>query len=141
MQAVQIFWPMLTVLAIPVFVLLLNGKRKAADRKAGLARPEAAIDNTAWSLPVVLTSNALANQFQLPVIFYVLSFILFNINAVSVLVLVLCWLFAFTRWAHVIVHVNSNAIAFRMVFFLTGAVTLLFLFGVTLIGLANVPSL
>lgn len=137
MPSIQIFWPMLAVLAIPIFVLLLNGKRKSADRKAGMQKPESAIDNTAWSLPVVLTSNALANQFQLPVIFYVLGFILFNLNAVTALVLTLCWLFAISRWLHAVVHVTSNAIPFRMGFFLLGALTLLILFGVTVFSLAS----
>ncbi len=137
MQSVQIFWPMLVVLAIPVFVLLLNGKRKSADKKEGSVKPEAAINNTAWSLPVVLTSNALANQFQLPVVFYVLSFILFNIGAVSSLVIVLSWIFAVTRWAHVVVHVSSNNVPLRLRFFVLGAITLLILFGVTVVSLAS----
>ena len=138
MNQTQIFWPILVVLFIPIFVLLLNGKRKTSDRKAGLLRPEAAIDNTAWSLPVVLTSNALANQFQLPVVFYVLSFILFSINAVTTTVVVLCWFFALTRWAHVLIHVTSNKIPLRQGFFILGAITLLIFFGVTLYSLANV---
>lgn len=137
MHSTQIFWPMLTVLLIPIFVLLLNAKRKAADRKAGTVRAEAATDNAAWSLPVVLTSNALANQSQLPIVFYVLGFILFNINAVSTLVIVLCWGFAVTRWAHVMVHVTSNKVPLRLRFFILGAVTLLILFGVTIMSLAN----
>ncbi|MGK0376000.1 MAG: hypothetical protein ACJA2E_002488 [Arenicella sp.] len=137
MQSVQIFWPMLVVLVIPFFVLVLNGKRKSVDRKEGISRPEAAIDNTAWSLSVVLTSNALANQFQLPVLFYALCLILFNINAASNLILVLCWVFAITRWAHVAVHVSSNNIPLRMGFFIIGAITLLFLFGVTVVSIAN----
>ena len=138
MQAVLIFWPVLSVLAIPIFVLTLNAKRKAADRKAGLLQPQAAIDNKAWSLPVVLTSNALANQFQLPVIFYVLSFILFNINQVGLLSLVLCWVFAVSRWAHAIVHVTTNVIPLRKISFLGGVITLFLLFGVTLVSLAKV---
>ena len=137
MHAVYIFWPILAVLAIPIFVLILNAKRKNVDRSQGLTRPESAIDNTAWSLPVVLTSNALANQFQLPVVFYVLGFILFNLNAVSALVLVLCWVFAASRWLHAIVHVTSNVIKFRLNFFLIGVITLLILFGVTLLTLIS----
>ena len=53
MQNTYIFWPILVVLLIPIFVLFLNAKRKANDRAAGISRPEAAIDNAAWSLPVV----------------------------------------------------------------------------------------
>lgn len=132
-----IFWPLLAVLAIPIFVLLLNGKRKSADRKAGTAQAEAAINNTAWSLPVVLTSNALANQFQLPVIFYVLCFVLIQLNGVTLIVLSLCWVFAVTRWLHAIVHVTSNFVPLRMASFLAGALALLILFVLTIITLAQ----
>jgi hypothetical protein len=138
MNQSQIFLPILAVLFIPIFVLFLNGKRKISDKKAGLLRPEAAIDNTAWSLPVVLTSNALANQFQFPVVFYVLGFILFNINAVTGFTLVLCWFFAITRWVHAIVHVSNNTIPLRQGSFILGVLTLLILFGVTLYSLINV---
>ena len=64
MNNALIYWPMLAVLAIPIWVLLLNGKRKKVDRAAGDLNENAAIDNKAWSLPVILTSNALANQFS-----------------------------------------------------------------------------
>jgi len=66
---------------------------------------------------VLLTSNSLANQFQLPVLFYVLAFILFNINAVSALSLSLAWVFAASRWIHAFVHVTSNNIPLRLSFF------------------------
>ena len=61
MHSFQIFWPMLAVLSIPVVVILVNAIRKSADRKAGNNNPEQAINNKAWSLPVVLTSNSLEN--------------------------------------------------------------------------------
>ena len=68
-----IYWPVLAQLLVPILILLLNGKRKSADVKSGqFDRERAAMDNEARSRPVVLTSKNLANQFQLPVIFYVL---------------------------------------------------------------------
>lgn len=138
MHAQLIFWPVLAVALIPIAVLLLNGKRKSADRKTGDLDPNAAIDNKAWSLPVVLTSNSLANQFQLPVIFYVLSFVLFSIGAVTTFVMALACVFALSRWIHAYVHVTSNYIPHRMGLFILGAITLLILFGVTFISLLSV---
>ena len=139
MQA-QIFWPVLAVAIVPMVVLLLNAKRKDADRKTGNLDPNAAIDNRAWSLPVVLTSNSLENQFQLPVIFYVLCFVLFSIGAVSTFAMVLACVFALSRWAHAYVHVTSNYIPQRMVLFGVGVITLLILIGVTFISLLSVSS-
>ncbi len=137
MQA-QIFWPVLAVAIVPMVVLLLNAKRKDADRKTGDLDPNAAIDNRAWSLPVVLTSNSLENQFQLPIIFYVLSFVIFSIEAVSSFVMVLACVFALSRWVHAYVHVTSNNIPKRMIFFGVGVITLLILFGVTFVSLLSI---
>jgi hypothetical protein len=137
MKSSLIYWPVLAQLAIPIWVLLLNGKRKSADRSSGNVDPNSSIDNKAWSLPVVLTSNALANQFQLPIVFYVLCLILANIGAVNGLVLTVCWVFVATRWVHVYVHVTSNHVPTRLRAFIAGAVALLVLFGLTVYNLAS----
>jgi len=137
MQTHLIFWPMLLTLAIPILILFLNGKRKKVDRETGELDPNSAIDNTAWSLPVVLTSNALANQFQLPVVFYVLCLILVQLQAVNIFVLVLCWLFAVSRCVHAFVHVTTNHIPHRMMSFIVSCMLLLILFGTTVGTLAQ----
>jgi hypothetical protein len=136
MNSSLIYWPILAQLAIPIWILLLNGKRKKADVSTGKLNPNSPIDNKAWSLPVVLTSNALANQFQLPIIFYVLCFILADIGAVNGLVLGVCWVFVVTRWVHVYVHVMSNHVPSRRSAFITGTLALLVLFALTIYSLA-----
>ena len=128
MKNTLIYWPVLVQLLIPFWVLVLNGKRKAVDRRSGANDPkESAINNTAWSLPVVLTSNSLANQFQLPIVFYVVCVILASIDAVSVFALVCAWLFVAIRWFHAYVHVTSNHIPSRFGSFVISTLTLLVL--------------
>ena len=138
MKSTLIYWPVLAQLAIPIWVLLLNGKRKAADRKAGNLNPDSPLDNKAWSVPVILTSSALANQFQLPIVFYVLCLILASLNAVSALALGLCWLYVMLRWVHVYVHVSSNHVPSRLRAFIASTLVLLVLFGLTVWELAQV---
>ena len=123
-----LYLAILAQVAIPIWVLLLNAKRKNADRKAGNVSENAPIDNKAWSLPVLLTSNSLANQFQLPILFYVLCFMFIQLEHVSMLVIGLSWWFVITRWIHAIVHVNTNHIPHRFGSFLLGALGLLILF-------------
>jgi hypothetical protein len=133
-----IYWPVLAQLLIPVLVLLLNGKRKSADVKSGqFDREKAAMDNEAWSKPVVLTSKNLANQFQLPVIFYVLCLILASIDAVAMVTLAVAWVFVATRYVHAYVHVSTNYVPVRMRAFLLGALTLFVFFGLTIAALAK----
>ena len=133
-----IFWPVLAQLLIPILVLLLNGKRKSADVKSGqFDREKAAMDNEAWSRPVVLTSKNLANQFQLPVIFYVLCLILASLDTVTMVTLVVAWFFVATRYVHAYVHVSSNYVPARLRAFLLGALSLIVLFGLTIAALAK----
>ncbi len=125
MTAHLIYWPVLVQVMIPLIVLLVNAKRKAADVKAGAADlKKAALDNEAWSLPVVLTSKNLANQFQIPVLFYVVCFILASLDAVSIPVLAAAWAFVLSRCVHAYVHVTSNYVPMRMRSFIVGVVVL-----------------
>jgi hypothetical protein len=133
-----IYWPVLAQLLIPILVLMLNGKRKSADVKSGqFDREKAAMDNEAWSKPVVLTSKNLANQFQLPVIFYVLCLILASIDAVAMITLAVAWVFVAARYVHAYVHVSTNYVPARLRAFLLGALTLFVLFGLTIVALAK----
>lgn len=133
-----IYWPVMAQLLIPILVLLLNGKRKSADVKSGnFDREKAAMNNEAWSKPVVLTSKNLANQFQLPVIFYVLCLILASIDAVTMTVLVVAWIFVVTRYVHAYVHVSTNYVPVRMRVFLLGTLFLFVLFALTAWALAR----
>ncbi|HAU69307.1 MAG TPA: hypothetical protein DCW52_13030 [Gammaproteobacteria bacterium] len=139
MKNTLIYWPVLVQLLIPFWVLILNGKRKSVDRRSGAHDPkESAINNTAWSLPVVLTSNSLANQFQLPIVFYVLCLILASISSVSVFALAVAWLFVATRWFHAYVHVTSNHIPSRFGSFVVSTLVLLVLLVTTGVALYQI---
>ncbi len=138
MEKHLIFWPVLAQILIPILVLILNGKRKSLDVKSGaFDREKAAMDNEAWSRPVVLTSKNLANQFQLPVIFYVLCLTLAIIDAVSTVTLVVAWVFVATRYVHAYVHVSTNYVPARLRAFLLGALSLFILLALTAKALAG----
>ncbi len=132
----MIYWPVLVQILIPVVVLLLNGKRKSNDVRAGtFDREKAAMDNEAWSKPTILTSKNLANQFQFPVIFYVLCLILANLGAVDKVTLSVAWLFVAARCVHAYVHVSTNYIPARLRAFVISVLLLLVLVGLTVAAL------
>jgi hypothetical protein len=136
MQDHLIYWPVLAQILIPVAVLMLNGKRKSADVQAGsFDREKAAMDNEAWSKPTVLTSKNLANQFQFPVIFYVLCLILANLGAVNKVTLTVAWLFVAARCLHAYVHVSTNNVPVRLRAFIVSVLMLLVLIGLTVAAL------
>ena len=139
MQSHLIYWPLLIQVALPMLVLLLNAKRKAADRAAGTVNMEAAaMDNTAWSKPVALTSLNLANQSQLPVLFYVMCLVLAALDSVTASTLGLAWAFVISRYIHAYAHVNGNNVPIRFKAFLLGALILVVLLVYTVLALAAV---
>ena len=121
-----IFWPVLIQALLPLIVIIVNGKRKREEVAAGKTnKEEASLNNDAWGIPVVLTSRNIANQFQFPVLFYVVCLVLFAIQSVTWFALGLAWLFVCARIAHAWIHITSNYVPLRLRYFILGIVFLL----------------
>jgi len=128
MNAELILWPVLTQIVLTIVVFLLLGARKLNAFKAKTVDlRKAALDNSAWPDDVRKVSNNIQNQFQLPVIFYVLCFAFLTTNSVSFAVLILSWGFAISRVVHSYVHVGSNHVPARSRVFMVGCICLILL--------------
>jgi len=122
----HIFWPVLAQVFLTLAMFIVLGARKARAVKAGqVNRQQAALDSRVWPEDVVKVSNNIANQFEVPVLFYVLCLVLYNINAAGTVAVVLAWLFVVSRYAHAYVHLGSNYVPVRMRLFMVGCVVLL----------------
>jgi hypothetical protein len=99
---------------------------KAAAVKAGqVNEARRALYDDAWPESVLHLNNNIRNQFELPVLFYVLVFALIQINAVGTIALLAAWVFALSRLAHAYVHTGVNIVKIRRNIFLVGAVSVL----------------
>ena len=130
MNDATIFLPLLVQIGLTLVMFILLAVRKSAAVKTGeIDRSKAALDNSAWNKEVVQVSNNIANQFQAPVLFYILVMFFFVTNTVSSLAIWLAWVFVATRVIHAIVHVTSNYIPYRLGSFTLGVLTLLVMTG------------
>jgi hypothetical protein len=128
MNAELILWPVLIQIALTFFVFILLGVRKINAFKARTVDlRKAALDNSAWPDDVRKVSNNIQNQFQLPVIFYVLCFAFIVTDSVSLIVLIFSWAFTISRIVHSYVHVGSNHVPTRSRCFMIGCLSLIFL--------------
>jgi hypothetical protein len=128
MNAELILWPVIIQIALTVFVYTLLGARKLNAFKARTVDlRKAALDNSAWPDDVRKVSNNIQNQFQLPVIFYVLCLAFLVTDSVSLIVMILSWGFTVSRVAHSYVHVGSNHVPTRSRFFMMGCICLILL--------------
>jgi hypothetical protein len=126
MNSNHIIWPVLAQVLLTLTMLIVLGARKAkAVKTAAVNRQQAALNNRVWPEDVVKVSNNIANQFEVPVLFYVLCLVLYNINAVGMVAIVLAWLFALSRFAHAYVHIGSNYVPMRLRLFMLGCFVLI----------------
>ena len=123
MNSNLIFWPMLVQILITVVGFMLLGIRKRRALKTDdVDVRKTALDNDAWPDYVQNVSNNIRNQFQVPVLFYVLCFMFHSMNAVSFAVLALAWAFVVSRVVHAYIHMTSNYVPARFSVFTIGFV-------------------
>jgi len=121
-----IFLPILAHVVLVFILYIYLGIVKTRAVKAGsVDRAKAALNSQAWPEYVVKVSNNLANQFESPVIFYILG-IVFHISGHvnSILVSIMC-LYVLSRYLHTYIHVTSNYVPHRLKLFLIGVLILL----------------
>jgi len=135
----SILFPVLIQVTLTLIMFLILGARKTkAIKLGGVDRQKTALDNSAWPEEVVKVSNNIANQFQTPNLFYVLSILFYVTNTVTVPVLILAWAYSISRVAHAFVHIGSNFVPARFSIFLIGVVCLI---AMTVMAFVNLPLL
>lgn len=116
-----IFLPILVqvLLTLATYVLLIKTKIRAM--KAGeVDMARRALHDDAWPESVMKINNNIRNQFEVPVLFYVLAFMLWALEAVNALTLAAAWLFAVSRIVHAWIHIGSNYVPNRRRVFTVG---------------------
>lgn len=130
MQAHLIFWPVLVQMLLTMTLFGMLGLRKAQAIKAGGIDLKAVkLNNSAWPDRVVQVGNNINNQFETPVLFYVVCGALYVLGAVTPVVLVLAWLYVGLRVTHTVIHITSNKVPLRMKAFTAGFLVLVVLSG------------
>ena len=133
----SVLLPVLIQLSLTLLMFLMLGVRKTRAIKAGnVDRTKTALDNKAWPEDVVKVSNNIANQFQTPVLFYILCILFYVTNTVSTLVIVLSWIYVISRLIHAYVHVTSNYVPARFKIFIVSVLTLIVM---TIVAFLNIP--
>lgn len=111
------------MILLPVFVLvglafaLLFGM---AGARAGTMK-----SNQGWSARANQFGDCFSNQFELPVLFYVLIALGLPLRKIDLVLVLLSWVFVVMRFAHAGIFVTSNNIRHRASAWLAGVIVLL----------------
>lgn len=109
------------------FVLMfwMAGARTSSIRRGEVRIPEIALGQPGWTEYGTKVGNAYHNQFQLPVLFYVLTILAIIARKADLLFVIMAWIFVLSRIAHVFVHTGTNRLPDRFYVFALGAIVLL----------------
>lgn len=120
MSSHAIFFPMIAQVVLVILLYALLARRRAAAVKAGRAKVSQFRENLNEPQDSLFARNSLANQFELPVLFYVVCLALFVTGGAGAWAVGLAWLFVASRYVHAAIHVTTNRIRHRQPAFIVG---------------------
>lgn len=108
------FLPAILQILLTILLYVALGVAKAkASREGKVNEARRALHADAWPDNVQQINNSIRSQFEIPLLFYVLTLILWQLESTGVLIQVLAWIFVLSRFAHAYVHTGSNVVPLR----------------------------
>ena len=114
---------------LPVFVLIgltfylviwmAFARRNALVSKETRVR-DIVLGQPNWPVRVTQISNCFKNQFELPVLFYILIALALPLRHADLVIVALSWVFVVTRFVHAGIFVTSNDLNYRSLAWFAG---------------------
>jgi hypothetical protein len=125
MSVEMILLPLFVEVILTFALLFWLAPLRAGDFRSGLVREEdIALRQPNWSKPALQVQYSFSNQFELPVLFYVLTILAYVTHHAGTLFVVLAWVFVIFRLLQAYVHVTNNKVRLRGIFFGISALAL-----------------
>jgi hypothetical protein len=120
-----ILLPVYVQVALTFILLLWMGSSRLGSLRAGEVKvKDIALGERNWPSRILQVQNAYHNQFELPVLFYVLVTLALFTRKADMLFVVMSWMFVTSRLVHAAIHTTSNKMALRFQAFVVGVLIL-----------------
>jgi hypothetical protein len=103
---------------------LMAWRRSVAFRNNEVHVTDISLREPNWPPYSLQAAYAFSNQFELPVLFYVLTILALFTKHADLLFVLLAWVFVTLRILQAWVHVTSNNVRYRGMYFFAGAIVL-----------------
>jgi hypothetical protein len=125
MTVQMILLPLFVEVILTLVLLFWMAALRTGDFSSGAVQPDRiALREPNWPQRTTQVANAFANQFELPVLFYVLTILEYVTHLAGIVFVVLAWVFVIFRILHAYVHVTSNIVRLRGSLYGVGALVL-----------------
>jgi hypothetical protein len=121
MMVQAILLPLFVQVALSFVMLCLTAYARTASVTRGETRvKDIALRQPNWPEHATKFGNSFDNQFQLPVLFYVVVTLAVALRLADLVLVILSWVFVTTRLCHAAIHVTSNHVGRRFYAFAAG---------------------
>lgn len=120
-----ILLPLFVEVILTLVLLFWMAALRTGDFSSGAVQPDnIALREPNWPKRTTQVANAFSNQFELPVLFYVLTILEYVTHLAGIVFVALAWVFVIFRILHAYVHVTNNIVRLRGVLYGVGALVL-----------------
>ena len=131
MSVASILLPVFVQVALTFVLLMRLGSGRLRTLSAGKTKVrDIALGESNWPADVTQVGNCFNNQFQLPMLFYVLVVLAPFLHKADLLFVIMSWIFVISRIVHAGVHITSNNVNQRFAAYTVGMVVLLLMWAI-----------
>jgi hypothetical protein len=122
----MVLLPVFALIAL-TFALLVGmvGSRRQALVGGETKIRDVALGQPNWPIRATQIGNCYSNQFEVPLLFYILIALALPLRHADLLIVLMSWVFVVTRFVHAGVFVTSNDLGQRSTAWLAGVLVLL----------------
>lgn len=125
MTAPMVLLPVFVLVGLTFVLLFMTASERTRSLTSGEVKFKDIALGKNWPDRAAQIGNSFNNQFQLPVLFYVLVAIALPLRHADLVFVLLSWVFVVTRFAHAGVFITSNNVKRRFYAWFAGVLVLL----------------
>jgi hypothetical protein len=136
----EVLLPLFAEVILTFALLFWLAPLRTRDFSTGVTRPEnISLREPNWSKRSLQVGYSYSNQFELPVLFYVLTILAWVTRHADLVFVVLAWIFVIFRYLQAYVHVTSNRVRLRGSFFIVSAIVLAIMWLIYIVEILTSP--
>jgi hypothetical protein len=140
MPVQEVLLPLFLEVILTFGLLFWLAPMRSHDVSSGATRLEdVALREPKWSQRSLQVGYSYGNQFELPVLFYVLTILAYFTRHAGIVFVVLAWVFVIFRYLHAYVHVTTNQVRLRGAFFGVSALVLAIMWAIYIVQILTSP--
>jgi hypothetical protein len=125
MTVQMVLLPVFVLVGLTFFLLVWMGAARRNALVSGQTKVrDVVLGQQNWPARPTQIANCYANQFEIPILFYVLIAIALPLRRADLVIVLLSWVFVVTRFVHAGIFVTSNDLNQRSLAWFAGALVL-----------------